>query len=228
MTLGATDAAASAMTVRRLRCNSSESAAFSPSFRLMTSVKMIAASTMSPATTAKPPSVMTLMPSPKNGKSASPVRMESGIVHRTTRIVRSSRSVTSRTIMTMMTASRTTERPPSMDVAMKSAWRYASAWTEIPRGFTDAAKSASILSSSAVSAGVLPPGAFWIESTTASRPLKEALPRRGAPATCTSATSQRRREEPSACGSGVARMASSVSARAICLSGISSPPTLAR
>ena len=196
--------------------------------RLMTSVKMMAASTMSPAATAKPPRVITSMPIPKIGKRMSPARIENGRVARTIRMVLNSRSVTRRTIATTMAASIATLPAPLMDFSMKSAWRYASEWTSICLPAGDSAKSARAFSISAVSFGVLPPGAFWTERITASRPLKDALPRRYSPLTDTSAISESFSEPPLKRGTGEFLISSSVSARAIWLMGISSPPTFCK
>ena len=91
--------------------------------RQIASVRMMAASTISPAATAKPPSVITLTPRPSGGNSSTATGIVSAIEASTTRTVRTRKSVSTRTTTTTITASRTTRAPPSMDVPMKSAWR---------------------------------------------------------------------------------------------------------
>ena len=159
-TEGATVCAASTITeVRGFLCVASKES-FSASFRRMTSVKIIAASTMSPIATANPPSVITLTPRPSEGKISNPIRTEIGMVARTMIIVLSSNNVTRRTIITIIAASRATSLPPSMDLAIKSAWRYASVVISIPLASAEFEKSSRTLLSALVSSGVFPPGDF--------------------------------------------------------------------
>ena len=75
-------------------------------------------------------------------------------------IVLSSNNVTRRTIITIIAASRATSLPPSMDLAIKSAWRYASVVISIPLASAEFEKSSRTLLSALVSSGVFPPGDF--------------------------------------------------------------------
>ena len=165
---------------------------FSRRRRKTFSTSTMASSTNSPIATARPPSVMVLMPRPNHWKTMNVTKSDSGMAVRVMKVVRKLRRKRNSTIETMRLPSRRASTTFAMARSMKFDCRKMSSWSETPSGSVDWSAWSSF-SMARVSWTVSTPGCFETASRTAGSPLTPASPRftRG-PAVRISAMSRRR------------------------------------
>ena len=169
---------------------------FSRRRRKTFSTSTMASSTNSPIATARPPSVMVLMPRPNHWKTMNVTKSDRGIAVSVMKVVRKLRRKRNSTIETIRLPSRRASSTLAIARSMKFACRKMSSWSETPSGSVDW-RDLSSFSMARVSWTVSTLGCFETASRTAGWPLTPASPRfTNGPAARISAMSRRRMLAP--------------------------------